>query len=155
MGFFASRHLGLAGCNIAIMNKIVRNILAAITGIVIGSVVNMGIINVQDSFIALPEGVDVTNPESLQSSMHLFEPKHFIFPFLAHAIGTLVGAHLSARIAASHKIKFALGIGIFFLIGGISMVFMMPAPIWFIVVDLSLAYIPMGWLGWRLSGKKQ
>ena len=63
------------------MNKIVRNILAAITGIVIGSVVNMGIINVQDFFIALPEGVDVTNTESLKSSMHLFEPKHFIFPF--------------------------------------------------------------------------
>ena len=137
------------------LNKIVRNVLAVITGIVLGSVVNMGIINLQYSFIALPEGVDVTNPESLQSSMHLFEPKHFIFPFLAHAIGTLVGAYMSVRIAASHKMYFALGIGIFFLIGGISMVFMMPAPIWFIVVDLSLAYIPMGWLGWRLSGKKQ
>ena len=137
------------------LNKIVRNVLAVITGIVLGSVVNMGIIMLQNSFIALPEGVDVTNTESLQSSMHLFEPKHFIFPFLAHAIGTLVGAYLSVRIAASHKMYFALGIGIFFLIGGISMVFMMPAPIWFIVVDLSLAYLPMGWLGWRLSGKKQ
>ena len=137
------------------LNKIVRNVLAVITGIVLGSVVNMGIIMLQNSFIALPEGVDVTNTESLQSSMHLFEPKHFIFPFLAHAIGTLVGAYLSVRIAASHKMYFALGIGIFFLIGGISMVFMMPAPIWFIVVDLSLAYIPMSWLGWRLSGKKQ
>ena len=89
------------------MNKIVRNVLAVITGIVLGSVVNMGIIMLQYSFIALPEGVDVTNTESLQSSMHLFEPKHFIFPFLAHAIGTLVGAYLSARIAASHKMNFA------------------------------------------------
>ena len=135
------------------MNKIVRNVLAVITGIVLGSVVNMGVINVQDSFIALPEGVDVTNPESLQSSMHLFEPKHFIFPFFAHAIGTLVGAHLSARIAASHKINFALGIGIFFLIGGISMVFLIPSPIWFAILDLSVAYIPMGWLGGRLATK--
>ena len=135
------------------MNKIVRNILAAITGIVIGSVVNMGIINVQDSFIALPEGVDITNPESLQSSMHLFEPKHFIFPFLAHAIGTLVGAYLAARIAASHKMNIALGIGIFFLIGGISMVFLIPSPIWFAILDLSLAYIPMGWLSGRLAAK--
>ena len=135
------------------MNKIVRNVLAVITGIVLGSVVNMGIINLQYSFIALPEGVDVTNTESLKSSMHLFEPKHFIFPFLAHAIGTLVGAHLSARIAASHKMNFALGIGIFFLIGGISMVFLIPSPIWFAIVDLSAAYIPMGWLGGRLATK--
>ena len=135
------------------MNKIVKNVLAVITGIILGSAVNMGIIMLQGYFIALPEGVDVTNTESLQSSMHLFEPKHFIFPFLAHAIGTLVGAHLSARIAASHKMNFALGIGIFFLIGGISMVFLIPSPIWFAIVDLSAAYIPMGWLGGRLATK--
>ena len=133
------------------MNKIVRNVLAVITGIILGSAVNMGIINLQGYFIALPEGVDVTNTESLQSSMHLFGPKHFIFPFLAHAIGTLVGAYLSASIAASHKMNFALGIGIFFLIGGISMVFMMPAPIWFVILDLSGAYIPMGFLSGRLA----
>ena len=135
------------------LNKIVRNVLAVITGIVLGSVVNMGIINLQDSFIALPEGVDVTNTESLKSSMHLFEPKHFIFPFLAHAIGTLGGAYLAARIAASHKMNIALGIGIFFLIGGISMVFLIPSPIWFAILDLSLAYIPMGWLSGRLAAK--
>ena len=135
------------------MNKIVRNVLAVITGIILGSAVNMGIIMLQGYFIALPEGVDVTNTESLQSSMHLFGPKHFIFPFLAHAIGTLVGAYLSARIAASHKMKFALGIGIFFLIGGISMVFMIPSPIWFAILDLSVAYIPMGWLSGRLATK--
>ena len=135
------------------MNKIVRNVLAVITGIILGSVVNMGIIMLQGYFIALPEGVDVTNTESLQSSMHLFGPKHFIFPFLAHAIGTLVGAYLSAKIAANHKMKFALGIGIFFLIGGISMVFMMPAPVWFLILDLSVAYIPMGWLSGRLATK--
>ena len=135
------------------MNKIARNVLAVITGIILGSVVNMGIIMLQGSFIALPEGVDVTNTESLQSSMHLFEPKHFIFPILAHAIGTLVGAYLSARIAASHKMKFALGMGIFFLIGGISMVFMIPSPSWFVILDLSLAYIPMGWLSGRLATK--
>ena len=133
------------------MNKIVRNVLAVITGIILGSAVNMGIIMLQGYFIALPEGVDVTNTESLQSSMHLFGPKHFIFPFLAHAIGTLVGAYLSARIAANHKMKFALGIGIFFLIGGISMVFMMPAPVWFLILDLSVAYIPMGLLSGRLA----
>ena len=135
------------------LNKIVRNVLAVITGIVLGSVVNMGIINLQYFFIALPEGVDVTNTESLKSSMHLFEPKHFIFPFLAHAIGTLGGAYLAARIAASHKMNIALGIGIFFLIGGISMVFLIPSPIWFAILDLSLAYIPMGWLSGRLAAK--
>lgn len=133
------------------MNPILRNILAVVAGLIIGSAMNMGLIMLSSSVIPPPEGVDVTNMESLKASMHLFEPKHFIFPFLAHALGTLTGAAVAAMIAASHNMKFALGIGAFFLIGGIANVFMLPAPTWFVVTDLVLAYIPMGWLGGRLS----
>ena len=75
---------------------IVRNILAVIAGIVLGSVVNMGLITIGPSVVAPPEGVNVNDMESLKSSMHLFQPKHFIFPFLAHAIGTLAGAFVAA-----------------------------------------------------------
>jgi len=87
--------------------------------------------------------------------MHLFQPKHFILPFLAHALGTFVGALLAAIIAATHKMKFALSIGIFFLVGGIANVFMLPSPIWFTVMDLVGAYIPMGYLAGKLVVKKQ
>jgi len=66
---------------------------------------------------------------------------------LAHAIGTLVGAYIAARIAATHKFKFALGIGAAFLIGGIINVINLPAPTWFSALDLIVAYIPMAWLG--------
>jgi hypothetical protein len=104
--------------------------------------------------IALPEGADVSTMEGLKESMSLFEPKHFIFPFLAHAIGTLVGAYLAGLIAATHKMKFALGIGVAFLIGGIINVINLPAPAWFSALDLILAYIPMGWLGGKLAYKK-
>lgn len=136
------------------MNPILRNILAVVAGIIAGSAVNMGIIMLSSSIIPPPEGVDVTNVESLKSSMHLFEPRHFFFPFLAHAIGTLAGAVVAGLIAASYKMKFALGIGVFFLIGGIANVFMLPAPAWFVVADLALAYIPMGWLGGKLAMRK-
>jgi hypothetical protein len=27
--------------------------------------------------------------------MHLFEPRHFIFPFLAHSLGTFAGAFVA------------------------------------------------------------
>ena len=96
------------------MNPILKNILALVAGIIIGSIVNMGIIMLSSSIIPSPEGVDVTNMESLKSSLHLFEPRHFIFPFLAHALGTLVGAYIAALIATNNKLKFALGIGVFF-----------------------------------------
>ena len=136
------------------MNPITKNILAVIAGVVIGGAVNMGLITISGSIIPPPEGVDPSNMESLKAGMHLFEPRHFIFPFLAHALGTLVGAYIAALIAANHKLKFAIGIGAFFLLGGIMAVNMLPSPTWFAVLDLVGAYIPMGWLGGTLALKR-
>jgi hypothetical protein len=134
--------------------KIIRNILAVIIGIVVGSVVNMSIINISSSLIPPPNGVDVTTFEGLNATMHLFEPKHFLMPFLAHALGTFFGALLAALIAATHKMKFALSIGFLFLIGGAMNVYMLPSPLWFSVLDLIVAYIPMAYFAGKLIIKK-
>ncbi len=136
------------------MNPILKNILAVVVGCLLGSAVNMGIIMISGSIIAPPEGADVTTMEGLKASMHLFQPRHFIMPFLAHALGTFVGAFLAAIIAANHKMIFALGIGVFFLAGGIINILMLPSPVWFTILDLSGAYIPMGYLAWKLAAKK-
>jgi hypothetical protein len=133
------------------MKPVFRNILAVIGGIIVGSIVNMGLINLGTIIISPPSGVDVTDMESLKSSMHLFKAKHFIFPFLAHALGTLAGALVAAKVAISHQMKIALGTGVFFLIGGVVNVFMLPSPIWFAILDLVGAYIPMAWLGGKLA----
>ena len=135
------------------MNPIIKNILAVIVGVFVGGLVNMGLIILSPSIIPPPEGVNVMDPESLAANIHLFQPKHFIFPFLAHALGTLVGAALAYKIAANNNMRFALGIGAFFLIGGVMNVMALSAPMWFNVLDLVAAYIPMGWLGGRLMQK--
>ncbi len=136
------------------MNPILKNSLAVITGIVVGSAINMGIIMISGSIIPPPEGADAMTMEGLRESMHLFQPKHFIFPFLAHALGTLIGATIAAIIAANHKIKFAIAIGCFFLIGGIINIYLLPSPTWFSIVDLLFAYILMGWIGGKLIIRK-
>ncbi|MGZ8293019.1 MAG: hypothetical protein ACXW2U_09970 [Telluria sp.] len=135
------------------MHPTVRNILAVVAGVVIGSVVNMGLINLGGQVIPPPAGADVTTAEGLKASMHLFEPKHFLFPFLAHALGTLVGAAAAAYIAATRKLHMAMIIGVVFLAGGLAMVMMLPSPLWFNVLDLVGAYIPMAWLGWNLASR--
>lgn len=137
------------------MHPILRNILGFIAGLFIGSMVNMGLIMISGSIIPLPDGVDNSTEEGLKAGMHLFEPKHFIFPFLAHALGTFVGALVTALIAGSHKIKLGILIGLFFLAGGIYMVILLPAPLWFNLLDLSLAYLPMAYLGARLVTRKR
>jgi hypothetical protein len=49
---------------------------------------------------------------------------------------------------------FAIFIGVLFLAGGITMVVMVGGPLWFILTDLLLAYIPMGILGGMLACRK-
>jgi len=124
---------------------ILRNILAFIVGAAAGGMVNMGII-IAGMAIQQPPGSGSTDANAVAASIHLYEPKHFITPFLAHALGTLVGALVAYLIAASYKTVFAYAVGVLTLIGGVAACFMIPAPTWYMVLDLVGAYIPMAWL---------
>ena len=134
------------------MSPRMRSVLAVVVGAVVGGVVNMGLIGLSPSLIPPPEGVDVTTTEGLKAGIHLFEPKHFLMPFLAHALGTFVGALVAFRLAVVNKVRAAYLVGVLFLIGGIAASTMIPAPTWFIALDLLVAYLPMAWLAIRLSG---
>ncbi len=74
----------------------IKNTLAVVGGLIIGGAVNMGIVMLSDNVIPPPEGVNPSSMESLKEGMHLFKPRHFLFPFLAHALGTLSGAMLAS-----------------------------------------------------------
>lgn len=135
---------------------IFRNILAVVVGILVGGAVNMALVIVGPQLVAPPPGADMTTAEGLAAAMPLLGPEHFVFPFLAHALGTLTGALVAFLAAATWKFGIAHFVGAFFLAGGIAASFMIPAPTWFIALDLVAAYVPMAWLGTsigaRLSG---
>lgn len=137
---------------------IIRNILAIIVGLLVGRIINMAIVALGSGLILPPVGVDGSDVESIRASIHLYEAKHFIIPWLAHALGTIVGSVFAFVIAASHKSTIAYGIGIVFLAVGLAMSVIIPAPVWFVVLDLVGAYIPMAWygvhLGQRLDQRK-
>jgi hypothetical protein len=133
------------------MSMTLRNGLAVIAGIVVGMGVNMALVMLGPSLIPTPPGVDTTSAEGLAAGIHLFEPRHFLMPFLAHALGTYFGALAAWLGAASHKDTFAYVIGVVFLCGGIAACFMIPAPAWFMATDLLLAYLPMAWLATRVG----
>ena len=139
------------------MNPTIKNILAVLAGIIIGGIVNMGIIMISGYVIPPPEGVDMTTAEGIKAAVDadVLQSKHYIMPFLAHALGVLVGAVVATLLGASHKFRLAMVIGVFFLIGGIMAANMIPAPTWFIVLDLVMAYIPMAWLGYKLVTRKK
>ncbi len=137
--------------NHELVNPIVKNVIAVVCGFAAGSVVNIALVNVGPFVIPLPEGADVSTMDGLKASMPLFKPANFLFPFLGHALGTFVGAFVAAKLAASHAMKLALGIGAFFLLGGIAAINMLGGPAWFNAADLLLAYIPMGYFGGMLG----
>jgi hypothetical protein len=74
-----------------------------------------------------------------------------VFPFLAHALGTFGGATLACGLAPQRSAVPAWAVGVLFLLGGIAAATMLPAPAWFLAIDLLLAYLPAAWLGLRLA----
>ena len=129
------------------MANVIRNVLAVLAGIAIGGIVNMALITLIPWLVPPPAGVDVNSAESLGNAMHLFEPRYFAMPFLAHALGTLAGALAACVIATNRRAQMAYLVGAVFLCGGVGASFMVPAPTWFIALDLLAAYLPMAWLG--------
>lgn len=136
------------------MHNVLRFVLAVVAGLVVGGVINMGLILVSGSVIAPPAGADVTTAEGLKASLPLYEPRHFIFPFLAHALGTLGGAFVAALLAPGRAAGPSYVVGGLFLLGGLTNVLMLPAPIWFSALDLIAAYLPAAWLGHRVASRR-
>ena len=92
------------------MNPIIKNILAVISGWLVGSGINMGLIRTGHKLIPI-EGIDPNDMNALAAVMPTLEFKYFIFPFLAHALGALFGAATAGLIAANHRLKFSMTIG--------------------------------------------
>ena len=126
------------------MKQTLKNIGIVILGIIIGMIINMGIIILGATIFPMTENFEPMNAMN-------WDLKYFIFPFLAHALGTFSGSFAASRLSKNHHIIIPLIVGLYFLSGGIYMVTILPAPTWFICLDLIISYIPMAILGWNLN----
>ena len=130
-----------------------KSVLLSVLGLILGAITNGILVQIGSSVIEAPLGLDLSTEKGLAKAMPLMEFKHFVFPFLAHALGTLISALIIARFAASRQLQWALNISALFFMGGVYMVTILPSPLWFNIIDLVFAYFPMAFLGYRL-GKK-
>lgn len=129
----------------------IRFALAIIAGLVAGSLVNMGLVLLGGWVVPPPPGAEVSTLPGLKAALPQFEPKHFVFPFLAHAAGTLAGACVATLLAPVRSSAPAFSVGGLFLLGGVVNVVMLSGPAWFTALDLLLAYLPCAWLGRALA----
>lgn len=130
--------------------KIVRGILAIIIGIIAGSVVNLCILFLCAAIFGMPKGMNMFDAESVKAFASKLTTVNYVGVLIAHQLGTLVGAFVAAKIATGGKTIFALVIGVWFLLGGIYAMTLIPAPMWFTVLDL-VCYIPFAFIGGKLG----
>jgi len=126
------------------MKQTLKNIAIVILGIIIGIIINIGLIILGGTIFPPPENFEPMNAMN-------WNLKYFIFPFLAHSIGTLSGALIVSKLSKKSSIILPLTVGLYFLFGGIYMITILPAPMWFVLLDVILGYIPMALLGWKIS----
>lgn len=129
------------------MLVILKLVAAVVLGVLCGGVVNSGIVIIGPKLIPPPPGVDMTTVAGITAALPQLEAKHFAAPFLAHAMGTLVGAAVAGLLTVSHRPVVSYSVGALFLAGGIAASRMIPAPTTFVALDLLVAYLPMAWLG--------
>ncbi len=130
-----------------------RNIIIFVLALFMGMGVNMGMLFVGSWLLPLPEGLNTSSREALKAALPLLRTQDFIFPFLAHAMGTFTSAFVVTAWASDKQLRYSLVYGGLFFLGGLATIVGMPSPIWFSILDLTLAYFPMAWIGHKMAAK--
>jgi Na+/melibiose symporter-like transporter len=122
-----------------------RKILAVLTGIVLGMLV-IGLIEaLGHRLFPVPQEVNQTyENQDTETLLALISPKMLLFVLLAYISGSFVAGLFTAWIGRSKELSLITGLVL--MLGGAITVFMIPHPVWFILVSLSV-YIPFSWLG--------
>lgn len=122
-----------------------RIILGLLLGLFVGAMVNGSFIELGMKIFPYPNGVNLNTPEGMEAFYGL-PFKYYIFPFIAHAMGTLSGCLIALLLVRTYATWVVYTIGLVFFVGGIMAVYMINAPLWFDIIDLGVAYFPMAWL---------
>jgi hypothetical protein len=130
-----------------------RCILGAVGGIVAGGVFNMAVILLSRVLYPPPAGANMEDMAELGAYIATLPLPAFLIVLVAHAGGALVGGLVAAWIAQRARLALGAVVGGFNLLGGIMAARMIPAPVWFVVVDL-LAYLPCGIAGALLAPRR-
>jgi len=80
------------------MNPILRNVIAVVVGWIGGGIINMGLVQLGNMLMPIA-GLDYTDQEKFMEQyaelIPTLDAKYFLFPFLAHALGSLAGATIA------------------------------------------------------------
>ena len=130
-----------------------RNILAAIAGIVVGSVVMTCLELLGMTLFPMPIDIDPMDSEKLAAAAHLIPDGARAMVVAAWFAGCGTAVAVAGSIAPAARDRLALIMLAFYLLGGVWNLYSIPSPAWMWVAGI--AAFPVGaFLGHRLAERR-
>ncbi len=107
-----------------------RNIAAVIFGLIVGSIVNLALLQLNLVLFPLPEGVELEDTERMREVVQGMPPKAWVLILAAHLGQAFVGGWFAARLGKSHPLRLALIVGSLSLVGGMANAILLATPAW-------------------------
>ena len=123
-----------------------RNIAAALLGVIVGAVLISLLQYVNLRFFPLPEGLDPKDREAMTAYIATLPAGAFAGVLLSYFVGVAAGTWLTARISANSHARQALMVGMLFLVASVLNLSSLPHPAWFWAANLVLVALAT-WLG--------
>ena len=135
-----------------------KNILAVVLGLIASFIIILLLEGVGHVIYPPPTDLDMEDIDAIKAFTASAPNIVFILAIVAYAIGSIIGGLVSAVIAINNKMSQAITVGGILMGLGAYNLFMIPHPIWTIIISI-FVFIPCsylgGWWGIKVSTKKK
>jgi len=128
----------------------IRNISAAIIGLVIAFALIMVIEKVGHMIYPPPPDLDFSDPEAVRPYIATLPILALLFPMFAWMIGTFSGSLVACVIGTVRPLAFAIVVGGLVLAGTIANLIVIPHPLWFSALSV-IGIVASAWLAMLLA----
>jgi hypothetical protein len=136
----------------------VKKILSTVLGLISGLFVIFSMEVLSHIIYPMPAGIDLGDVEAIRAYTSSAPSIIFLLLVLSYALGSLAGGLIAAAIAPVNKMAKAITVGGILMGLGAYNLFMIPHPVWTIIISIFL-FIPCSYLGgyWgtKLSSRKE
>lgn len=135
-----------------------KNILSVILGLVSSFIIIVLLESINHIIYPLPSNIDFNDMEAVKTFAGKAPNIVFVIVILAYALASFVGGLVSSAIAPKNKMSKAITVGGILMGLGAYNLFMIPHPVWTIVISI-FVFIPCSYLGGftgiRISSQKK
>ena len=135
------------------LRNIFVNTGAVVAGLIVGSLLNFALVQLNLMLFPLPEGLDLTDYAAVGEAVRDMPASAWILVFAAHLGQAFVGGWVAARLGASKPVLLALIVGLLTLVGGVFNAIAVSTPAW-TWIEMPL-YLVVAWLAGRLEEKRR